>query len=100
MFLRLVEPPGLRAGPLAHPWSAQTETEKRGANACDLKNRAGRTPQQVELDRLGGEWGIAFLGRAPGRNGNSRRVSGVLRASRGGGVRPARFYEPQRFNPN
>ena len=26
--------------------------------------------------------------------------SGVLRASRGGGVRPARFFEPQVFGPH
>ncbi len=39
-----------------------------------------------------------MAGRTPERNSNSRRASGVLRASRGGGVRPARPVGSQKHS--
>ena len=53
VLLRLFEPPGLRAGPSAHPGSAQPEPDRIGAvNGCCAS--AARRAARAEAFRSGG----------------------------------------------
>ena len=49
-LLRLYEPPGLRAGPLAHPQSAQPEPDRIGARL--VAGLRALLSDEAELDRM------------------------------------------------
>ena len=50
VLLRLAEPPGLRAGPLAHPQSAQPEPDRIGARL--VAGLRALLSDEAELDRM------------------------------------------------
>ena len=50
VLLRLTEPPGLRAGPLAHPQSAQPEPDRIGARL--VAGLRALLSDEAELDRM------------------------------------------------
>ena len=90
VLLRFVEPPGLRAGPSAHPRSAQPETDRIGAVLVpELLRPLGRRPRRGR--RISGAWG-----RRRGRIAVLLRLFRVVRAeaSRRGGTHSVFCCQP------